>query len=277
MAAGSGLLAGGARASQTGQITARQVIARIQEQVRVPWRSQTVDVFKAGNPDTRVKGIATTFMATLAVLQHAAAHGRNLVISHEPTFWNHLDRTEDLAGDPIYRYKQEFIQKNDLVVWRFHDHWHARRPDGIFLGFNKTMGWQKYQVGDNQLLYDLPPTTLEAVAREIRNRLKVRSMRLIGDPQTRVVRLSQASHNLAQNRILLERADALIIPEAREWESIEYIRDAVASGRKKGLILLAHETVEEPGMDECATWLRTFVSEVPIEFIPSGEPFWIPS
>ncbi len=51
----------------------------------------TVDTFKAGDPDSRVNGIAVTMMATLDVLQRAAAHGDNLIITHEPTFFDHLD------------------------------------------------------------------------------------------------------------------------------------------------------------------------------------------
>src|SRR5216683_2977586 len=72
------------------QITARQVIERIQKHVGVPWTQPTVDTFKAGDPDTQVKGIAVTMMATLDVLERAAAAGQNLIITHEPTFYNHL-------------------------------------------------------------------------------------------------------------------------------------------------------------------------------------------
>ena len=35
-------------------VTARQVIQRIQAHVGVQWKSDTVDTFKAGNPDTPV-------------------------------------------------------------------------------------------------------------------------------------------------------------------------------------------------------------------------------
>lgn len=42
-----------------------------------------------------------------------------------------------------------------------------------------------------------------------------------------------------------------------------------------GLIQLPHEGGEEASMGECARWLRTFVTEVPIDFIPSGDPFWM--
>ncbi len=80
--------------SQPAGLTASQVIERIQMQVHVPWRSRTVDTFKAGNPDTVVKGIATSFSATLDVCQRAAASGKNLIIVHEPTFYNHLDENQ---------------------------------------------------------------------------------------------------------------------------------------------------------------------------------------
>jgi hypothetical protein len=72
------------------------------------------------------------------------------------------------------------------------------------------------------------------------------------------------------------RVDVLIVFECREWEAAEYVRDAIASAQKKALIQLPHEGGEEVGMDECAHWLRTFVTEVPTGFIPSGDPFWMP-
>ena len=82
-------------------LTARQVIDRIKANVGVPWTEPTVDTIKAGDPETPVKGIALTMMATLDVLQRAAAAGQNLVITHEPTFYDHLDPTEGLVGRRI--------------------------------------------------------------------------------------------------------------------------------------------------------------------------------
>src|SRR5215469_13123332 len=79
-------------AGQEKHLTAREIISRIQAQVGVPWQSETVDTFKAGNPDEPVTGVALTMMATMDVLELAAASGKNLVITHEPTFYNHLDK-----------------------------------------------------------------------------------------------------------------------------------------------------------------------------------------
>src|SRR5580658_9011249 len=82
-----------------GGLTARQLIERVQAHVGVPWRGETVDTFKAGDPETRVTGIATTMMATYDVLMRSAAAGKNLIITHEPTFYTHLDKTDALEKD----------------------------------------------------------------------------------------------------------------------------------------------------------------------------------
>src|SRR5882762_6305267 len=74
--------------AQSKTLTAREVVARIQARVGIPWMSETVDTFKAGNPDTEVKGIAVTMMATLDVLQRAAAAGQNLLSTPAPPFYN---------------------------------------------------------------------------------------------------------------------------------------------------------------------------------------------
>jgi putative NIF3 family GTP cyclohydrolase 1 type 2 len=266
--------------AQAGDITARQVIERIQKNVGVPWRAETVDTFKTGNPDTKVKGIATSFSATLDVMQRGVASGKNLFIVHEPTFYNHQDSTKDLADDPVYTAKQSYADAHELVVWRFHDHWHARRPDGIFVGMTEALGWDKFRSTENPRLFVMPATTLEQLAKDIQTTLKIRAMRVMGDPQLKVSKVGM-SPGFSDPRGLMrtiERPDldVLLIGESREWEGVEYTRDALTLGQKKGLIILGHVPSEENGMKECARWLKTFVPEVPIEFIPSGEPFWTP-
>src|SRR5438309_1559978 len=76
-------------AAQQGKVTARELVSQIQKQVGVEWQKDTVDTFKAGNPDTVVTGVAVTMMATMDVLQRASAQGLNFVITHEPTFYAH--------------------------------------------------------------------------------------------------------------------------------------------------------------------------------------------
>ena len=60
-------------------LTAAQVIDRIKSNIGIPWRDQTVDRVIAGDPNTAVKGIATTMMATLDVMQRAALRGADVM------------------------------------------------------------------------------------------------------------------------------------------------------------------------------------------------------
>ena len=91
---------------------------RIQKNLGVPWRTPTVDTLKAGGPDTSVLGIATTMMATFDVVQRAAKAGRNFVITHEPTFYNHEDTTSAFASDPVYAAKRAFLETSRSGVRR---------------------------------------------------------------------------------------------------------------------------------------------------------------
>jgi putative NIF3 family GTP cyclohydrolase 1 type 2 len=276
------LLVCGAHA-QGKHLTARDVIARIQQQVGVPWQSDTVDTFKAGNPDSPVSGIAVTMMATLDVLQRAAAAGDNLIITHEPTFFDHLDISDQLPEkdiDPVLAAKRQFIAEHGLVIWRFHDHWHARNPDGIEAGMVHALGWEKFQDANNQYLFTIPETPLEKLAAEIKRKLGIRIVRVVGDPGLRITKLALApgAAGLTRQAKALEMpgVQALVIGEAQEWEAVEYVADAVSEGRQKSLIILGHIPSEQAGMEECTSWLKTFVTEVPIQFVPAREPFWSP-
>jgi putative NIF3 family GTP cyclohydrolase 1 type 2 len=265
--------------SQGSKATAREIIAAIQHEIPTGWDQPTVDTFKAGNPDTPINGIAVTMMATMDVLQRAAAHGDNLIITHEPTFFDHLDTPQGIkADDAVWKEKREFIQKNGLVVWRLHDHWHNRTPDGILTGMTRVLGWTQFQNPKNPHLYTLPATTLRKLAEAVAKKLDQPILRIVGDPDMSVTRVALApgASGFAKHVSALESddVDVLLAGEAPEWETVEYAADAVSQGREKALILIGHVPSEQAGMEDCANWLKTFVKRVRIEFVATQQPFW---
>lgn len=272
--------AGAAALRGAGALTAGDVIERIKKNVGVPWRSETVDNIVAGSADTPVRGIATTMMATLDVIQRAAAGGMNMVITHEPTFYLHQDKIGTLESDSTYQFKMEFIRKHEVTVFHFHDHWHAHRPDGIATGMARELGWEKNADPQNPRQFTFPGMTLAQLAKEMESRLKIRTMRVVGDPKLEVKRVA-ASWGYASQipgipMLAQEGVDVLVVGETREWELVEYAQDAISAGKKKALILLGHVVSEQAGMKYCAEWLKPFVTEVPVEFVAAAEPFWRP-
>jgi putative NIF3 family GTP cyclohydrolase 1 type 2 len=261
------------------KVTAGEVVALIQKNVRVEWRKDTVDTFKAGSAETPVTGIAVTMMATMDVLERASAKGLNMVITHEPTFYAHLDTPEGMdASDPVWKAKREFLEKHGMVVLRFHDHWHMRSPDGIEAGMVHALGWEKFQTKENQYLFVMPETRVKKLAEEVAIKLKSPVVRVVGEPEMKVtkVALSPGAAGFVRETHALERDDVevLLVGETREWETVEYAADAVTQGRKKALIVLGHIPAEQAGMEECARWLKGFVKGVPVEFVETKEPWW---
>jgi putative NIF3 family GTP cyclohydrolase 1 type 2 len=259
--------------------TAAELVARIKEHAGVTLLEKTVDTFKAGDPQTRVRGIAVTMMATLDVLKRAAARGDNFVITHEPTFYGHVDSTGTLAkeNDPVLAAKQKFIEDHGLVVWRFHDTPHSMQPDMINAGMAHALGWESRRHNGSPVVFDLPATTLGALAITMGAKLGARAIRISGNPSARISRVAftQGFPGFAANRHAIQSGgiDAAIIGEDHEWETIEYVVDAISAGQMKGLIVLGHIPSEQAGMEEFTRWLRKFVTEVPIEFVSTPDPF----
>jgi putative NIF3 family GTP cyclohydrolase 1 type 2 len=258
-------------------LTAAQVMQRVIAATGAAPPADTVDTLKAGDPNTVVTGIATTFMDTYAVLEQAVAAHRNLIITHEPTFYNHLDNQSPLADDPVLQQKLAYIREHHLVVWRFHDTWHMRQPDGILAGMVDQFGWKPYQDKTNPHLFTLPASTVGQIAASLQSRTGARAIRIVGDPgmpATKIALFPGASGSEKQIKALQQDGvELLIAGESREWETVPYVQDAAAEGRHKALILLGHEVSEEAGMDECARWLRTILPETPVSFISAKEPF----
>ena len=170
------------------------------------------------------------------------------------------------------------------MVYRLHDEIHADPAgDHILAGVYRAIGWEKLQHPSGpqgQYFATVQPTTLGELVRLLGSRLGGQTMRIAGDPALPVnhVALLPGSAGLAKQVKALNMADVdvLIAGEASEWETVEYVRDAVAQGRHKALILLGHEVSEEPGMEECAVELRVLFPGVRVDHIVAGQPLWNP-
>ena len=68
-----------------------------------------------------VKGVVSTFMATVDVIRQAIDLGANFIITHEPTWFSGADDTEWLSDDPVYLEKKKLIKEHQIAIWRFHD------------------------------------------------------------------------------------------------------------------------------------------------------------
>ena len=263
-------------------MTAREVVELIKKNAATHWNERsTRDTFKAGDPDVTVKGIATTMMVTFDMLKRANAAGMNMVITHEDTFWNDRDDTKDLARNPLFKLKTEYILKNDMVIWRDHDNMHASTPDYTVVGELRSAGIPVGTGGSDHVtmrpgILTIPETTLGELAAQVKRSSGARALRCVGDPKAKVSKIL-VGPGYATPRMTPE-VDVVIGGEQQEadggFDNVEYVIDAVSLGMPKGVIMLGHVISEQAGMEDFGDWLRTFLHDIPIRFVPAEEPYW---
>ncbi len=268
--------------SMTGQKatdnSAEKIIELIIKQTASAPVPKTVDVIKAGDPQAHVTGIVTTMFATMDVLKKAVAMNCNLIIAHEPLFYNHLDETKQFANDPVFLEKKKLIDDNKLVIWRFHDYIHRIKPDAIDHGMAIKLGWEKYSPDKEYTSFIIPETSLRKLLVKLKRIFPESAFNVVGNPDMRLskVAFSAGAPGSSQHIMLLEdqSVDVVLAGEVPQWETYEYVRDAVSQNRKKAIVFLGHITSEEPGMEYCAEWLKGFLKDIPVNFVASGPSYW---
>ena len=109
--------------------------------------SWTVDCLKIGDPECEVKKIATTLTATPDVIKAVGEWGADLLIVHEPTFYNHVDEFD--GGSRLCVMKRELIEKYGLTIYRYHDAQHMAGVDLVNLDF--SVGIHNYGIRANSI------------------------------------------------------------------------------------------------------------------------------
>ncbi len=258
-------------------MTIGEAIRVMHAAMRVKLRPRTVDTLKAGRPEWPLRGIATTFMPTHDVIRRAAAGGANLLICHEPLLYNHRDETAWLRGDRVSRDKRRLLAKLGMAVYRAHDTWHDRRPDGILAGMVDRLGWARYQRPRHGTTFVFPRWPVSRIIATVKRRLGIPQVRVVGSTRLvprKVAFLAGAwggrNHIAALRR---PRVELLLCGEAPEWETYEYVRDAAAQGARTALVVLGHAASEEAGMAYLGRWLAPRLPGIRITHVPSGLPY----
>ena len=172
---------------------------------------------------------------------------------------------------------------------------HFDREDGIYRGFDLQTGWACYRM---PVLYDpsapsflqgrfdgcyiLPPTTLQGLVGELKERIGMEIIRVIGDPGMPVSRvgvlpgggsLGLGTEEMPMKLMRRRKLDVILCGDITEWTLPAYVRDAAQLGLNKAIIVLGHERSEEPGMQWLHVWMKDLVGETPMWFCDAKEPF----
>jgi putative NIF3 family GTP cyclohydrolase 1 type 2 len=258
--------------------TVKQVIDLILKEVPGAPFPNTVDQLRSGSMEQEITGIVTTTFPTLEVIEKTARAGANFIVAHETPFYNNADETDWLQGDDAYRYKVDLLNQHKIAVWRFHDYWHAHKPDGIIMGTLTKLGWAEHFDPDNYRVLTLPkPVSIKSVVKLTKDRLGIDTVRLVGDAARNCRTIYLAFGYMDSKRqiaaIQQYKPDLILSGETREWETVERVRDGLRMGQPTALLVLSHAVSEEAGMEYAATWLQPKVPGVRVTHIAANNPF----
>ncbi|PRY06410.1 putative NIF3 family GTP cyclohydrolase 1 type 2 [Pontibacter ummariensis] len=260
------------------RFTVGQVIDTILKEIPGAPFAKTVDQLRSGSLEQEVTGIVTTMFPTVEVIEKTAKAGANFIIAHETPFYNNEDQIDWLMQDDAYRYKAALLDKHKIAIWRFHDYWHAHKPDGIIMGNLIKLGWENHYNADNPRIITLAqPMPLQAIVALTKEKLGIPSVRVVGNlnQNCRTVYLAFGYMDSKRQIAAIQeyKPDLILSGETREWETVERVRDGLRMGQKTNLLVLSHAVSEEAGMEYAAKWLQPKVPGTRVSHIATGNPF----
>ncbi len=236
----------------------------------VDWRQgHTCDGFKYGNPELEVQGIAVGWQALQSALEEAQDKGCNLFITHEPTFYSHMDDDRNARQSVPAQRKMAFLERTGMVVYRCHDVWDVFPRLGIvdswseFLGLGEPVARAKYYN-----LHEVLPTTVWELAMRIAGRvaeLGEQEVQFSGARWKMARRLAVGTGAITQvQRMVKLGADVVLTTDdgVWQWRDGSWLADLGVP-----MITVNHMTAEIPGLRNLARYLHEQFSGVPVHFV----------
>jgi putative NIF3 family GTP cyclohydrolase 1 type 2 len=255
-------------------VKAREIRDYILE--RAPWvrRGKTVDTFKIGDPNIEVRRVAVLWMLTTEAIEQVRRLGANLVVTHEPTFFTHVDDVSVVEGSTAYQHKRNMLEEAALTVLRIHDSWDPWPKIGIgdslatLLGLGKPVAAARDGLGKT---YGIAPVKLDRLAQRVAHKVGMESVSVAGDGERIIRRVALAYGSQcgpgSMQWFAASRADVVVAGELGQWQDVRFYQDSGVA-----IIQTDHAVSENPGLRNLAKFIRRQF-KVPVDFIEVGAPF----
>ena len=242
--------------------------------------SQSCDTLKTGNPETEVRKVAVSMFATPDLIREVRDWGAELLIVHEPTFYDHYDCR--IEHDPVTEAKAKLLEDAGLAVWRYHDHPHVKFKDMIGEGEVHFLGLEGEWIKGphnavNRFRLNSPMTPRE-LGRRFEEKLQAHHVRICGAADAPCVNLSLCfgTPGGVFEELRNPEIDLVLTGEACEWKLGEYARDAGQLDFRKALMILGHIPSEREGMRLLAEWMQQRFWQFETRYFECGEVYCAP-
>ncbi|MEG1979362.1 MAG: Nif3-like dinuclear metal center hexameric protein [Victivallaceae bacterium] len=244
---------------------------------------KSCDTLKGGNPEIEFNGkVATTMFPTLSVINAAKAWGANLLIVHEPTYYDHWDSMENFEKQTGFKrkildMKRDFIENSGLVIYRYHDHPHYAEEDLIALGEISQFGlkgrWiNSEEIGCSEFELD-EAMNVRDIAKTLEKSLDIAHVRICGCNNFMVKRIGLNFGTPGHIEDKMLHCQLILTGEIVEWIHAEFVRDATELGIPRAIIVMGHTCSEREGMRLLANIIPQKISGVESKYFESGDAY----
>jgi len=258
-------------------MTVRAFIDEMKTSMDIVWRETAIDDFLYGNPDIELQNVAVTMMATQEVLKEAVKRECNLIITHEPLFYNHHHKFQHLLTDPVLMAKEDYLRTHRLCVFHLHDNLHQPELEYIATGMMHKLNWGQYRTDDSFRSFSMPDAKLKHLLRDLERNLEPAAMKYIGDADVAYENIVTSwGFMMMDNAVqLINRHESCVLTtgETHEWEFVEYVHDANRMGLQKALVVVGHVASEESGVEYFGTCLQEKFPSRSISYIKTNDLF----
>lgn len=225
-----------------------------------PWvdPASTVDTFKSGDPDAIVRKVAVCWMNYTWVVRKALELGCEMIICHEPTYYEHWDKERSVFDFEFARRKKDLIESSGIIILRCHDVWDRVEKIGIpwawgeFLGFDRLVDKTTFC-----LAYEIDEIPSAQLARVVAGRVAALGQQAVelygpGDKPVRRVVVGTGAITPFVEMFKNLRADAAICSD----DGFVRWRDGtMAVDMGLPAVVVNHGVTEEPGVRKLAEYL----------------------
>ena len=249
----------------------------------VNWAT-TVDTFKAGDPQSEVRGIAVAWQSTWPALREARRLGCNLFITHETTFYTPQESDPVVFEASPAKEKRAWIDDAGMVVYRCHDVWDVMPHYGVLDSWATGLGLTEPPVAAQKYyaVYRVPDEVVSV--RDLARHVLARTasigqglVQFVGEADTldrRATRVAIGTGAITRVPLMGELGkengaapDCLVVTDDGFWTS----RDGCwALDAGLPLLVVNHGTAEEWGLANLARYLRERWPAIPVHFLPQG-------
>lgn len=239
-------------------------------------REKTVDQIIAG-PDQEIRQAAVCWMPYSWAVKRAAEQGANLLVTHEPTFYDHFEFRQGLDGkyEDAKLKKENLIQELGITILRCHDVWDAVPKIGVpdswghFLGLGEPSASTTYH-----RLYRIEKATALETARRIAQKTRPAgqsTLGLYGNHEAEVESVAIGTGCCSSPHDLFALGADMVISVddiVRSWIDGEWSQD---TGRP--ILVVNHGVSEACAMESLAATVGRLAPGVPVSVIHQGCSF----